>query len=109
MVYMPCRVGLLPRISRPRQYVTNPKPAPPLKSVPAGLPMLRVLRPRPSTEESDDSGDESFMHDPDSPTSSSTLSVRPELVSEIPSADNGHDIDSCLKKVMACKTCYAGV
>ena len=109
MVYIPCRVGLLPRVSRPRQYVTNPKPAPRPKGVPAGLPMLRVLRPRPSTEESDDSGDESSMHDPDSPTSSSTLSVRPELVSEILSADNGREIDSCLEMSMACKTCSAGV
>jgi hypothetical protein len=109
MVHMPCRVGLLPRISRPRQFVTNPKPAPRPKGVPAGLPMLRVLRPRPSTEESDDSGDESSMHDPDSPTTSSTLSVRPELVSKPLSADNARESTSCLEMSMSCRNCCAGI
>ena len=73
-----CRVGLLPRVSRPREYVTDPRPAHKPRQAPAGRPVVRVLRSRlPVAEDSDDSGDESYMHDSDSPTSSSTLSVSP--------------------------------
>ena len=74
-----CRVGLLPRVSRPREYVTTPRPAPKSRQLPAGLPPLRVLRSQLlAAEDSDDSGEESYMHDSDSPTSSSTLSVSPK-------------------------------
>ncbi|CAL8470542.1 g10084 [Coccomyxa elongata] len=62
------RVGLLPRIVRPRRHVTALKAA-----RPAALPALRVLRPRPAfTQDSDDSDEDSLLDGLDSPISSAS-------------------------------------
>ncbi len=73
----PCharRVGLLPRIVRPRRHVTHTRAAapPPQQAAGGALRTLRVLRPRPALAfDSDSDEDPDF----DSPTSSSTLSA----------------------------------
>jgi hypothetical protein len=66
-----CRVGLLPRINRPRRHVTHTKPAP-VQAPPPPAPRLRVLRPRSPLFECDSETES----DLDSPTSSGALRVR---------------------------------
>ena len=100
-----CRVGLLPRIARPRKHATNRKSGPAaLKAIglaqkqqqqaqpqggtagagvscggpKPGLRPLRVLRPRiapPSLDSESEDEDDVARNDLDSPSSSSTISV----------------------------------
>lgn len=76
------RVGLLPRVARPRRHVTpqkqkQPQPPAPAPVAAVKLRPLRVLRPRQAAAfDSDDSDEDSLLNGLDSPTSSSsTLSV----------------------------------
>ena len=71
------RVGLLPRIVRPRHHVTHTRTPAALsarqQAGPGGvLRTLRVLRPRPALTFDSDSDEDADL---DSPTSSSTLSA----------------------------------